>query len=202
MRKVWLFVVGTAMSGAVFGCGQSAGPPKDLGDTSNPSRGDNAVWYGGDSAGQQQGPCGDGTPSNISAQSMSRSAVANQTELSVAFTSLECISVPTDLEFRVSMTNHSCNIPGYNLDLEQHVGLSTSDGLAFSDGFTYDVLSADDHHPLGLLTVSARRAAVSIIGCATQSISLEISGIDQPADQSVAFIWEGAVLDGVRDCPP
>jgi hypothetical protein len=140
--------------------------------------------------------------SGVGEEVMTRAVVTGQTELSASFRSLSCLGPPEVLTFRVSMTNHSCSVPGYELDFDRHVRLLTSDGVSLADGFVWEVLSADEHHPLGLLTAPATTAdGRAVVDCDTTSLTLEVTGIDAPPGAALELTWEGAALDPVRPCP-
>lgn len=91
------------------------------------------------------------------------------------------------LVFKVALNTHVGDLMG--LDLTRLATLSTDDGKAITEGFTWEPLSESSHHRMGLLRIPATAQGAPVIGPETQAIELELKEIGIP---SRVFRWERA----------
>jgi hypothetical protein len=144
-------------------------------------------------------PCPNAERRTIPESELTLERSANLTEFSVTFVSLRCTKPPSTLIFRVSMTNHA-GVPGWANDLLPHAKVRAG-GVEIVEGLAWENLSSDDHHPAGTLSTSASHDGVSLIGCNTDAVTLEISGIDMAEGEHLTFTWADDVRDALRSCP-
>ncbi|MFU8805939.1 MAG: hypothetical protein ACNA8W_19155 [Bradymonadaceae bacterium] len=145
--------------------------------------------------------CTTGEPVEISPEILIRTAESQATEFSVIFLSLQCDEVPDELLFRVDLTNHTGDIAGFDHDLDRSARLVTDTGKIVSAGLSYEILSADEHHPSGILRVPNEFGGQPLVDCTVGQLTLELEGVATPPGERLSFEWEGEVLDGLRSCP-
>ncbi len=93
------------------------------------------------------------------------------------------------LVFQIALDTHSVDLLQY--DLTKLAVLRTSEGLAVTQGFTWEPQEESSHHRAGLLKVAASLAGKPLITQDTKYLELELKDIGIP---SRLFKWEEAFL--------
>ncbi|MFU8806406.1 MAG: hypothetical protein ACNA8W_21520 [Bradymonadaceae bacterium] len=171
---------------------------EDVGEGGDIPHIDDATEHGDD--GSQVAQCTSEDILDLSSLPLERTLESASTEFSVRLQTFTCPALPTEFVFRVDLTNHTGDISGFDNDLDTSARLATDKDVVVTEGFVYEVLSADDHHPAGLLRAPASLDGQPVVGCDTGELRLELVGVTVSAEDALTFSWTGEVLDLLRDC--
>lgn len=202
-RRHWLaplllLSVGCDSASTSPGASGSVGSPADIAGLDASATGSTDVGVtdaelAGDGSGTDdiaQESCPGASPTAPTEEEVTRESNAGKTLVEVLFVSLLGEGAPDRLAFKITMTNHTCSIPGYDNDLTGMASLETSDGAKVSDA-TFEALAKDSHHPVGMLTFPRVADGASLIGCDTAWVRLTLTGVD---GDPRSFEWEAEAL--------